>query len=107
MNYIVIEGPNGKREVPETDPEGNSSPFRLDPGERVTGSRQSGTVDDAIGLGDLLTAITTTTGFKQWWERQHGGPCPGCQQRAAAANYVQFKGPVWLKAWVAGLVKKE
>lgn len=103
MNYIIIEGPNGNREVPETDEAGENLPFRLAPGEKVIGSRSDG---KDIGLGDLLTAITTSTGFKAWYEGLYGGPCSGCQQRAAAANYIHFKGPEWLKSWVAEHIKK-
>ena len=103
MNYIIIEGPTGKREVPETDELGESKPFKLAPGEKVVGSRTEQNED--IGLGDLITAITTSTGFKQWWEGGHDNPCGGCERRAAAANYIRFKGPEWLKTWIAENVK--
>ena len=105
---INITGPKGDRQVKE------GKPFRLAEGESVVGSTQErrrdvlDTIGQAkrIGVGDLLTRVTTETGFKRWWQQTHKGQCMKCQRREAALNYFQFKGPEWLHDWVEG-PKKE
>lgn len=99
---IIITGPNGDRRVE------SGKPYRLGPGERVSGSTKDMRLDvlDHIGndtktgVGDLVNAVTTATGFKRWWIKHHKGSCLPCQKRQAALNYFQFKGPQWVHDWV-------
>lgn len=104
VNKIILEGPKGMREIEPGTPYG--------PGERVVGTTksfiESKNVEDMkkvlgenyIPLGDALAAITSTTGFKKWWDAKHNGECVPCQERQATANYLKFRGPQWLAKWV-------
>lgn len=103
MALIVIAGNGGTRHVPA------GKPYKLGPGERIVGSvnEQSGSplekiaVENEIGLGSLVAAIMSTTGFKQWWEAKHGNKaCAKCKWRQAVLDYIKFKGPLWLAKWV-------
>ncbi len=104
---ILIKGPNGTREVPD------GLPYRLEVGESITGVRREQRLDklDHIaadtktGAGDLINALTTATGFKQWYNKAHRGECMPCARRQAALNYFQFKGPQWMHDWIES--KKE
>jgi len=58
--------------------------------------------DNKIGFGDLVYLFTHSTGFKKYWDEQHGGECAPCQERQASWNYFRFKGPEFLKK----LIKK-
>ena len=98
---IVIEGPNGVRHIP------NGVPYKLASGERITGTVKSKSqldqiaIENEIGLGSLVAAITNSTGFKQWWEAKHGNKaCARCKWRQAVLDYIKFKGPIWLAKWV-------
>jgi len=55
---------------------------------------------NSVGVGDLIAAVTKTTGFQDWWNAKHKGQCIPCKRRQAVYNYVQFAGPNWLKKWV-------
>ncbi len=105
---ILIDGPNGKREVEE------GKPYRLEPGERIVGSyrenKQSDKLDyiakdNEIGVGSLMAAVTESTGFKKWWDEKHGGECIPCKKRQATLDYIKFQGPIWLVSWVKKWVK--
>ena len=100
---IVIEGPNGIREVSP------GVPYRLSPGEKVT----SATKDDILSrtaktnrvpLGDMIAKVFDSTGFKAWYNKQYGegdgSGCAPCKKRQAALNYIEFQGPKWLSKWV-------
>ena len=99
---IIITGPKGDRHVKA------GKPYRLEPGERVSGStmeQQRDQLDNIgnelkTGVGDLVNAVTTATGFKKWWIKHHKGSCLPCQKRQAALNYFQFKGLQWVHDWV-------
>ena len=101
---IIISGPKGDRRVPA------GKPFKLEAGERVSGSTRDDRLDvldhignqKKVGVGDLLNRLTTETGFKRWWTKYNKGQCMPCQRRQAALNYFQFKGPGWLHDWVEG-----
>ena len=101
---IIITGPNGDRHV-ET-----GKPYRLGSGEHVAGSTKDVKLDqlDHIGnstktsVGDLVHAVTTAIGFKQWWIKHNKGSCLPCQKRQAALNYFSFRGPQWVHDWVEG-----
>ena len=105
-SMIIIKGPNGIREVKA------GVPYRLEVGEKIAGSyktRINGVEIDevttvakssAIGAGDLIAAITGSTGFKRWWHEKHRGECMPCKRRQATANYLRAQGPAWLKTWV-------
>lgn len=58
-----------------------------------------------IGVGDLVAAITTSTGFKKWWDEKHGGECTKCNEKQAVWNYYKFKGPSWISNWVNKTLK--
>lgn len=60
-----------------------------------------------IKLGDLGAKILQTTGFKDFWDRTHGGDCKPCQERQGLANYVEFKGPKWLSDWIEDVKLKD
>lgn len=93
---------------------GRNEAFRLAPGEKVVGSDKGSEVrsdDDDLhkvadqnkmGVGDLINALTTSTGFKKWWDDNHKGECAPCQKRRASANYIKFKSPSWLSKWIKG-----
>ena len=53
--------------------------------------------DNKIGLGDLVYLLTSSTGFKKWWDDKHGGECAPCQEKQASWNYFRFTGPQFLK----------
>lgn len=102
---IILLGPNGERQIPE------NTPYRLLPGEKVIrGTGRYGTIRESeldklaesnkVGLGDLVASITTSTGFKNWWDEKHGGECAPCKQRQATLNYIKFQGPKWLAGWI-------
>jgi len=110
---ITLRGPNGNREIPE------NTPYRKLPGEYVlrgTGSknklfRADDQIDNLaqaneVGVGDLIEAITTSTGFKKWWDAKHGGECKSCQRNKAVLNYIQGQVPGWLSSWVKDTIKK-
>lgn len=105
MNMVILKGPEGVRLVP------CNKTYRLLPNENIVGSatlfdkakheEQSEIEKLGItGLGDAAAAIIKTTGFKDWFNKMHGGECLPCKQRQAALNYFQFKGPKWLSKWV-------
>jgi len=98
---IVLHGPNGFRQVAE------NTPYRLLPGEKVVGALGSvhpelytAAQENEIGVGDMITAITTSTGFKKWWDELHGGECQSCKKNQATLNYIKFQGPKWLSKFV-------
>jgi len=99
---IIITGPKGKRKVAAGEP------YTLEPGEMVTGMTRDVKLDKfdhiaddtKVGVGDLINAATTATGFKKWWNAQHRGQCLPCKKRQAALNYFEFKGPQWIHDWV-------
>ena len=102
---ILIDGPNGKREVEE------GMSFRLTKGEHIIPnpnhqhSRKPTELDELantneIGVGSLIAAVTESTGFKKWWDEKHGGECGSCKKRQATLNYIKFQGPQWLSKWV-------
>ena len=106
---IIISGPKGDRHVAA------GKPYKLEPGERVSGSTKEQRLDvldhigshKQVGVGDLLNRITTETGFKRWWQTANKGKCMPCQRRQAALNYFKFKGPDWLHDWVEGTKPKQ
>ncbi len=102
---IIIDGPNGRRLVPE------NTPYRLSPGERIAGSTKLAPTEtelekfaeeNKVGMGDLVAKVLDDVGFKEWWDKKHGGECAPCKQRQATLNYIKFKGPEWLSRWVKG-----
>ncbi len=62
--------------------------------------------EQGIGVGDLVAAITTSTGFKKWWDEKHGGECTKCNEKQAVWNYYKFKGPSWISNWARNILKK-
>ena len=106
---IFISGPNGNRSVPLGEV------YRLEPGEKVTGSKREIRLDKIdhisedtmVGTGDLIHALTTATGFKEWWRKHNKGSCLPCKRRQAALNYFEFKGPQWVHDWVESKKEKE
>jgi len=104
---IVLHGPDGYRQVAE------NTPYRLLPGEKIVGAQSSvhpalheAAQENQIGVGDLVAAITTSTGFKRWWDKKHNGECQGCKKHQAALNYIQAQAPGWLAKWVKDTIKK-
>ncbi len=102
---ILIDGPNGKREVEE------GMAFRLGKSEHIVTNpnyRHQGSLieldklanTNEIGVGSLIAAVTESTGFKKWWDEKHGGECIPCKKRQATLNYIKFQGPQWLSKWV-------
>ena len=99
---IIITGPKGDRYVE------SGQPYRLQLGERVSGSTRDQKLDQLdhigndlkTGVGDLVHAVTTAVGFRKWWIKHHKGSCLPCQKRQAALNYFSFKGPQWVHDWV-------
>ena len=83
-------------------------PYSLLPGEVIVGSErelethqlQGWANTNSVGVGDLIAAVTKTTGFKDWWNAKHKGLCLPCKRNQAVANYIKLKGPRWLKTWV-------
>jgi len=61
--------------------------------------------ENNMGLGDLVAAITTSTGFKEWWGNNHDGECTKCNERQAAWNYYKFKTPSWMSSWIKNILK--
>ncbi len=104
---IIIKGPKGTREVRD------GLPYRLNEGEAITAIRREKRLDtfdhiadsEKTGVGDLINAVTTATGFKQWYNKAHRGKCMPCERRQAALNYFKFKGPQWVHDWIES--KKE
>ncbi len=103
ITELKLVGPDGERVVPQ------NTPYVLKAGEKLVGTVMSyrGEIhdmaeDNKIGAGDLVAAITTSTGFKKWWDKQHGGECLPCKERVATLNYIKFKGPKWLTKWIKG-----
>ena len=111
MNMVILRGPQGVRLV------SCGEPYRLQPNEQIVGSaslvdaaksteaykKQQSILDQAqltIGAGDLIAAVTGSIGFKKWWDEKHGGSCLPCKRRQAVANYLQIRGPEWLRGWV-------
>lgn len=107
LNVIILKGPTGTRFV------NSGERYILGPGEKIIGSARvddSATIEELaapakIGAGDLIVAVTTSIGFKAWWDKKHNGDCLPCKKRQATANYLQFKGPEWLTQWVKEYTK--
>jgi len=105
-NMILLRGPKGERYIPD------NTEYRMLPGEYrvpVTGRRggvpRESPLDimartNYIGAGDLVEAITTSTGFKRWWDKLHDGECQSCKKNQATLNYIKFQGPKWLSKFV-------
>ena len=99
---IYITGPQGNRQVL------SGVPYKLGPGEQITGgtvNERDNALDIAVkgtrtGVGDLINAVTKSTGFKSWWKKLHKGECLPCKKRQATLNYLKFQGPEWLSNWV-------
>ena len=75
---IILEGPNGQREVAE------GKPYRMLPGEKVIGSRyklvtlwEAFRSDEGLGIGDLVAAGTKLIGIQ---------PCSRCNKDRQALN---------------------
>lgn len=89
MNMIILEGPNGKREVME------GVPYRLQPGEKIIGSTLIGEIREdnkklaelagsqGVGVGDLVAKLTKAFGIK---------PCSACEQRRKVLNRLRIDG---------------
>jgi len=78
MNYIIINGPSGKREVIA------GKPFILNNGEKVIGARTANTINElsektGIKLGNIIAKATKAFGIK---------PCSKCEQRRQILNKV-------------------
>jgi len=109
---ILLRGPDGERYIED------NTEYRMLPGEYrvpVTGRRggvpRESPLDimartNHIGAGDLVEAITTSTGFKRWWYDFNGGNCGACQRNGAVLNYIQAQVPGWLATWVKDTIKK-
>jgi len=98
---IILHGPKGERKVLA------NTPYRLLPGEKIVSSTVNGhseidkvAQENNIGVGDLIASITTSTGFKRWWDKLHGGECQSCKKNQATLNYIKFQGPKWLSKFV-------
>ena len=89
MYTIILEGPNGKREVME------GVPYRLLPGEKIVGSSYAGEIrrdnkkleelagTQGLGVGDLVAKLTKAFGIK---------PCSKCEQRRKVLNRLRIDG---------------
>lgn len=89
MHMIVLEGPNGKREVMA------GVPYRLLPGEKVVSSTLIGEIrednkklaklagEQGVGVGDLVANLTKAFGIK---------PCSACEQRKKVLNRLKIQG---------------
>ena len=89
MHMIILEGPNGKREVME------GVPYRLQPGEKIVGSALIGEIrkdnkkleelasTQGLGVGDLVAKLTKAFGIK---------PCSKCEQRRKVLNRLRIDG---------------
>ena len=89
MDMIILEGPNGKREVM------SGVPYRLLPGEKVVGSTFLGEIREdnkkladlagaqGVGVGDLVAKLTKVFGIK---------PCSSCEQRRKVLNRLRIDG---------------
>lgn len=86
---IILEGPEGKRIVEA------GVPYKLKPGERITGSAASEenakdkvklsklAEEQGIGVGDLVAKLTKVFGIK---------PCAKCEQRRQVLNRLRIDG---------------
>jgi len=63
--------------------------------------------DNKIGFGDLVFLFTHSTGFKKYWDENHGGECAPCQERQASWNYFRFAGPKFLKTLIKEAKEKD
>jgi len=63
--------------------------------------------DNKIGFGDLVFLFTHSTGFKKYWDENHGGECAPCQERQASWNYFRFAGPKFLKNLIKEAKEKD
>lgn len=89
MNAIILEGPQGRREVLA------GVAYKLLPGEKIVGTTYVGPATDdnkklrelanqqGIGVGDLVAKLTKAFGIK---------PCSGCEQRRQVLNRLRIDG---------------
>jgi len=84
---IVLEGPQGRREIPQ-GPDGQYRFTKL-PGEKVVGSREKlstlweqANSPEGLGVGDLVAAGTRLVGLK---------PCAPCNKRHNQWNKYRIK----------------
>jgi len=87
MNLIILEGPNGKREVEE------GVPYRLLPGEKIVGTTYVGDFQndnknleelagkEGVGVGDLVAKLTKVFGIE---------PCSKCEERKKVLNKLRI-----------------
>lgn len=64
-------------------------------------------MDNKIGFGDLVFLFTHSTGFKKYWDANHGGECAPCQEKQASWNYFRFAGPKFLKTLIKEAKEKD
>ncbi len=86
---IILEGPNGRRLIPE------GIKYRLGPGERIVGSEYSFeqaeearklkvmAEQQGVGVGDLVAKLTKVFGIS---------PCSKCQERQKVLNRLRIDG---------------
>lgn len=103
---ILLVGPKGQRIIPE------NTEYRLLPGEVNMGSANGMedwtelkelANDNKVGLGQLVSKVFESTGFKKWYFEKHGGDCLACHKRQYVLDYIRFKSPKWLSDWVKGM----
>jgi len=96
MNWIIIDGPNGRRKVEE------GQPYVLAPSERIVGAEGSSNVTDSsemkelseafeaegILLGDAIAKATKMIGFRQ---------CSSCSRRQEWLNEWHRRGKAFVK----------
>ena len=87
MNAIILEGPQGRREVIA------GVPYQLLPGEKIIGAKDVGPDSpdnkklqemanaQGMGVGDLVTKLTKVFGIK---------PCASCEQRRRVLNKLRI-----------------
>lgn len=89
MNTIILEGPQGRREVI------SGVAYKLLPGEKIVGVAELGLAtndnkklqdlakEQGVGVGDLVAKLTKAFGIK---------PCSGCEQRRQVLNRLRIDG---------------
>lgn len=103
VNIVSIVVPENESEGRLlTDEEIGEMKKRKEEAEKQRKELEDFAKDNKIGLGDMVFLFTHSTGFKKYWDEQHGGECAPCQEKQASWNYFRFKGPEFLKK----LIKK-
>lgn len=75
--WIVLQGPNGRRRVPE------NTPYRMLPGEQVIGAEQDATETElneelakrGMRLGDLVEKMVKASHLDKLLGKEHCTPC--------------------------------